>query len=115
MAGYAEELRRKDGSAVAARYHPDGAWRVVDGHQAFYTAAALRERYETKWRGPDHFAWRELAYEVTGSDSVVVIGSFDWSAGGPPGAMTYLAVLRRHDGWLRISHEAETTVRIPPA
>ena len=113
MAAYAEDLREHDREGIAARYDPDGAWMIFDGERGFVTAPELRRSYLEKWRGPESFAWRDLAYEVVGPDSVVVVGGFDWGRGGKVNAMSYTGLLRRRDGALRIRLENEGPVPAP--
>jgi len=113
MAAYADDLRQHDREGIAARYDPDGAWMIFDGQREFVSAADLRRDYLEIWRGPESFAWRDLAFEVTGPDSVVVVGNFDWGGGGKVNAMSYTGLLRRRDGAWRIRLENEGPVPVP--
>jgi hypothetical protein len=110
MAAYADDLREHDREAIVARYDPEGAWMIFDGAREFVSAGDLRKSYMEQWRGPESFAWRDLAYEVTGPDSVVVVGGFDWGQGGKVNALSYTGLLRRRDGAWRIRLENEGPV-----
>lgn len=113
MAAYAADLRAHDREAIAARYHPDGAHMIFDGMREFVSAADLRKSYLEGWTGPKSFAWRDLTYEVTGPDSVVVVGGFDWDDGKAVRKMAYTGLLRRTAGGLRIRLENEGPVPEP--
>lgn len=107
MADYAADLREHDREGIAARYDADGAWMIFAGERQFVSAAKLREQYTTRWQGPKTFAWRDLAYEVAGPDSVVVVGGFDWGTDDGVERMSYTGLLRRRaEGW-RIRMENE--------
>ena len=112
MAAYEADLRRKDAAAVAARYHPDGAYMIFDGRGGFESFAAIGKRYAEGWRGPEAFAWRGLAFEPVGADAVLVNGGFEWTAAGKaPRPTSYTALLKRHAGEWRIRMENETPIR----
>ena len=107
MDAYAVDLREHDREGIAARYDANGAWMIFAGEREFVPAAKLREQYLTGWQGPTSFAWRDLAYEVAGPDSVVVVGAFDWGTDRGVRRMSYTGLLRRSgDGW-RIRMENE--------
>lgn len=112
MAAYADDLREHDRQGIAARYDTEGAWMIFDGDREFVSAAELRQSYLEKWNGPDSFVWRDLSYEVTGPDSVVVVGEFDWGKGGKVNAMSYTGLLRRREGAWRIRLENEGPVPV---
>lgn len=114
MADYAQDLARGDRAAVANRYDRDGYWRVFDGVRTFRTFAFTREHYATRWTAPRAFAWTDTAYEVTGPDSVVVIGGFDWTTDSEVEHYSYTALLRRRDGQWRIRLEDEAQFGITP-
>ena len=109
MAAYAEEIRRGDRAAIAARYFRTGAILIRGGRRQFATHADIVARYNRPaWSPPATFEWRDLHFEAVGSDAVVVIGKFAWGERqGPPGIGTYNALLRREDGELRIRIEDE--------
>lgn len=112
MAAYEADLRRKDAAAVAARYHPDGAYMIFDGQGGFESFAAIGRSYADGWRGPEAFAWRDLTFEPVGADAVLVNGGFEWTAAGKaPRPTSYTALLKRHAGQWRIRMENETPIR----
>jgi hypothetical protein len=86
MAAYAEDLRRGDRAALAARYDPAGAHELRPGRAYRSSYDAIAAHYATSWDGPAAFEWRDLAYEVVSPDAVMVTGLFAWTrtAGGKP-------------------------------
>ncbi len=114
MATYAEELRAGDRAAIARRYDRRGAWRVGHGEAVLETWDRIEAVYAgTQWQPPVAFEWSDLAYELAGPDSVVVVGRFAWTPaqGRPPFVYSYTALLVRHDGQLHIRLEDESTAR----
>ena len=114
MNAYADELRRGDRAAIAARYDRGGAWLLGEGEKSFSTWAALQARYAgPQWQPPGSFAWRDLTYLPAGPESVIVIGRFEWGLanGRPPLNFSYTAMLVRRDGQLRIRLEDESGAR----
>ena len=108
MDGYQTDLQRGDRPAIAARYDRNGVYELRPGEKRFTSHADLVARYQ-KWRRPGFFEWRDLSYEVLAADKVLVTGLFALgdSASASPGLQSYVAVLRRQDGELRIRLEAE--------
>ncbi|MGI9140315.1 MAG: hypothetical protein ACR2GJ_04300 [Gemmatimonadaceae bacterium] len=60
MMDYADDLRRGDASAVAARYDPAGTYELRAGRSMLTTHEALTARYATDWQPPARFEWRDL-------------------------------------------------------
>ncbi len=117
MAAYAEDLRRGDRTALAARYDPAGVYELRPGRAHRSTHDAIAARYATDWQRPAAFEWRDLTYEVVGPDAVVVTGLFAWTrtAGGGPHVWSYIGLLRRQpEGSLRIRLEAEAGQPLVP-
>jgi hypothetical protein len=114
MAAYANDLRRGDHAAVAARYHSAGVYELRPGTKRLSSADVVTARYATDWRPPATFEWRDLSYEVVGPDAVIVVGLFAWATatGAAPLVQSYVALLQREHGPLRIRLEAEAAV--PP-
>jgi hypothetical protein len=111
MASYAEDLIAGDRAAIAARYDRTGSWVVGNGRKMFSTAAATEAYYAgSGWSPPERFEWRDLSYEVTGPDSVVVVGTFVWKPkdGTPERIVSYTGLLIRQGGALRIRVEDES-------
>ena len=113
MEEYGADLRSHNRAAIADRYDPDGAWFVINGRSGFETAAKIREGYLTEWRGPNSFAWHDLAFDVVGPDAVAVIGAFDWGRAEGVRRYSYTGLLKRKAGTWRIRIEDETPVPAP--
>lgn len=113
MARYAEDLTMGNRAAIAARYDPNGAWHVGPARVAMESWDQINRRYRTRWAAPSSFQWRDLAFEVLGPDSVLVVGGFHWwpqkRADRPPLEYSYTAVLVRRNGELKIRLENEAT------
>jgi hypothetical protein len=111
MSQYADDLRAGDRARIAARYDRRGAWRVGDGLAQLDTWDSISAVYASeRWQPPAAFEWQDLAYELAGQDSVVVIGRFAWTpvAGQPPMVFSYTALLVMQEGALRIRLENES-------
>lgn len=76
MEGYAQDLRAKDGTAVAARYNRSGSYSLGSGHKKFTSYDSIRVIYEERWPGPDSFEWQDLSYEPISSNAIMVLGKF---------------------------------------
>lgn len=118
MAAYAQDLRMGVRDAVAARYDPNGAWRVGPAKTEFQSWADIDTRYRRRWAPPASFEWRDLAFEPVGPDAVVVVGRFLWwpqkkGERADPLDYSYTALLVRRNGKLRIRVEDEAAA--PPA
>ena len=112
MHGYAADLIAGNRAAIAARYDRTGSWRAGDGEAAFEGWDLIEAVYASeRWQPPAAFEWRDLAYEVAGPDSLVVVGRFAWTpaAGQPPLVFSYTALLVRQDNALRIRLENESS------
>ena len=112
MDAYAEDLRRGDRAAIAARYDREGAWLVGEGTSSHETLAQLTARYASAdWRPPARFEWRDLAYLMLGPDTVLVTGLFLWTPApdAQPLTYSYTGLLQRQDGAMRIRLEHEST------
>ena len=112
MADYGRDLVTGDRDALAARYHPDGAWRVGPAKTEYQTWPEIERRYLRRWAAPSSFEWRDLAFEPAGPDAVVVVGRFLWwpqkqGERGQPLDYSYTSLLVRHAGQLRIRVEDE--------
>ncbi len=109
MAGYADDLRHGRRQAIVDRYDRRGAYRVGEGEKNLESWDLIRAAYMTQWTPPARFAWRELSYEVVSTDSVIVVGLFDWGlADGRKLTFSYTGLLIRIDGELRIRLEDES-------
>jgi hypothetical protein len=111
MKRYAQDLQLRRREALAAYYSRSGAFfphRLAATRRSFESVDAIY-RSPSKWKGPDVFEWRDLAYEVLGPDAVVVVGSFLWQE--PPETKateySYSNLLVRESGHLRIRVEHE--------
>lgn len=109
MADYGADLQRGDRAAVIARYDRNGVYEVRPASKVFTSHAAIAARYQNEWDKPGFFEWRDLSYEVLGQDKVLVTGLFAWAAtpSSKPDILSYVAILQRQDGALRIRLEAE--------
>lgn len=109
MAGYAADLLRGDRPAIAARYDRNGVYEIRPADKRYTSHAELVSRYQNQWEKPGMFEWRDLSYEVLAPDKVLVTGLFVWarSASSSPDILSYVAILQRQDGELRIRLEAE--------
>jgi len=110
MEAYARELLAGDRAAIAARYHPDGAYFLIDGRKEYASQEEIREKYTgDKWSPPVFFQWSDISVEPITSDAVIVLGTFQWGAqpGRPPLTLSYNALLRRHEDAFRIRIEDE--------
>jgi len=109
MDEYAADLLRGDRPAITARYDKNGVYEIRPADKRFTTHAELVSRYQNEWEKPGLFEWRDLSYEVLAPDKVLVTGLFAWgrSATSSPDLLSYVAVLHRQDGKLRIRLEAE--------
>ncbi|GAB6197037.1 nuclear transport factor 2 family protein [Lysobacter xanthus] len=109
MQAYEQDLARRDGAAVAARYARDGAYFLGCGHKTLVPKAALVTQYTTKWPGPAAFAWKDLSIEALGADAALVAGRFEWTSDDKSArTYSYSSVLVREDGALRIRLEDES-------
>lgn len=108
MDGYADALRRGDPEEIVAHYDRDGVHEVRPASKRFTAHDALLPRYRDR-NTPAFFEWRDLSYEVLAPDKVLVVGMFAWaqSRADEPQLQSYVAVLRRQDGRLRVRLEAE--------
>lgn len=109
MGEYAADLLRGDRPAITARYDKHGVYEIRPAEKKFTSHAELVSRYQNRWEKPGLFEWRDLSYEVLGPDKVLVTGLFAWgrSASSSPDILSYVAILHRQDGELRIRLEAE--------
>lgn len=115
MAAYAEDLRRGDRAAVAARYDRGGAWQMGRGQKRFAAWEEIARSYRTDWEAPARFEWRDLSYEPLGRDAVAVLGTFLWTLPGAtaPVTFSYTGLLVRKDGELRVRIEDESAAPPP--
>ena len=109
MAGYASDLRAGNRASIAERYDRRGAYMAGGGEQRVAPLDSIRATYQSPtWTAPAEFEWRDLSYEVVGSDAVLVSGRFEWkSRAGQTLPASYTALLVRRDGRLRIRAEHE--------
>ena len=107
--GYADDLRRHNGSAVADRYDERGYFALGNGTKELVTFAAAKERYTKRWTGPKSFEWRDFNFEALSADSAMAVGLFDWTGtGGDKITGSYTAVLTKRKGEWRIRVEDES-------
>lgn len=119
MDAYARELLAGDRTAIAARYDRTGVYMLGNGHKQFTSYDSVVAIYGgPAWSPPVSFEWRDLSFEPTGPDAVVVAGQFVWTraGGAPPMTLSYASLLRRQDGVLRIRLEDESVdpASLPP-
>lgn len=109
MDGYAAALLKGDPAEIAAHYDRDGVYEVRPASKRFTAYDALLPRYRDRWSKPAFFEWRDLSYEVLAPDKVLVVGLFalSGSRSDEPQVQSFVAVLRRQDGRLRVRLEAE--------
>jgi hypothetical protein len=119
MDGYARDLLAGNRDAIVARYDRTGAYSLGNGHKEFSPYDSIAAQYRgASWQPPVSFEWRDLSFEPSGPDAVVVAGRFAWGAApaAPPMTLSYTALLRRQDGVLRIRLEDESVdpASLPP-
>ena len=109
MDEYAADLLRGDRAAIAERYDRNGVYEIRPAAKRLTTHADLVTRYRERWSKPAFFEWRDLSYEELAADKVLVTGLFAWSnsTSATPDVQSYVAILQRQDGNLRIRLEAE--------
>jgi hypothetical protein len=114
MDAYARALRDSDRADLAARYHPDGVYRMGEGRKRLLTPDAVHAIYHGPWQPPNSFEWRDLSYEVVGPDAVAVMGLFLWGEdAGRQLLYSYTGLLLRRDGGLYIRVEDESPAAAP--
>lgn len=88
MESYANDVRKGDREALAARYDSRGAYIVGGGKKQLRGFEEIRQHYAQVWRPPISVAWRDMSYEQVGENAVLAIGLFEW---GTPdaGVVTY--------------------------
>jgi hypothetical protein len=108
MEAYAQDIRSGDGPAVAARYHPEGAY--FNG--GVMSAADILSSYSEGWEGPTSFSWRSLNFEVLGPAAVLATGTGLWGQADGEETMDvlYASLLVRSEGEWKIRVEDETVV-----
>lgn len=109
MDEYAADLLRGDVPAIAGRYDRNGVYEIRPAAKQVTMHADLVKRYRERWSKPAFFEWRDLSYEQLAPDKVLVAGLFAWasSTSATPEVKSYVAILQRQDGKLRIRLEAE--------
>jgi hypothetical protein len=111
MQQYEEDLRLHRREALAARYSLRGSYFPSRSSSKVVSIEAISALYHnsSQWTGPEIFEWRDLSYEVSGPDAVVVVGSFLWQdpTESEASAYSYSNLLVREDGRLRIRLEHE--------
>lgn len=114
MASYAEDLQAAKRDAIVNRYDARGFYRLGEGRKAFVSYEELKKQYMERWRPPVAMAWRDLSYEVIGTEGVLVMGLLDWET-SPENKTTfsYTGMLTYQDGVLKLRLEDESR-RIPP-
>jgi len=108
MEDYGQDIRKNDGAAVAARYHPSGTY--FKGGLMEYND--IVSSYTGEWEGPAAFEWRDLKIEILGPDAVLASGTGLWGREDTNTTMNvlYAAVLTRLDGKWYIRVEDETVL-----
>lgn len=114
MASYAEDLIAARRDAIVGRYDARGFYLLGEGRKTFVSHAELKKQYMERWRPPTAMAWRDLSYEVIGTEGVLVMGLMDWET-SPESKTTfsYTGLLIYQDGVLKLRMEDESK-RIPP-
>ena len=114
MASYAEDLLAGKRDVIVNRYDARGSYRLGEGRKAFVSPEELKKQYKERWLAPIAMAWRDLSYEVIGTEGVLVMGLLDWET-SPDSKTTfsYTGLLTYQDGVLKLRLEDESR-RIPP-
>ena len=114
MASYAEDLLAGKRDVIVNRYDARGSYRLGEGRKAFVSPEELNKQYRERWLAPIAMAWRDLSYEVIGTEGVLVMGLLDWET-SPDSKTTfsYTGLLTYQDGVLKLRLEDESR-RIPP-
>jgi hypothetical protein len=116
MAGYESEMRERNGDALAARYHRQGAYWLLQGRKRFLEHDSIVRYFRETWSAPAEFRWDDLSFEVLGRDAVVVVGTMRFDDTDSRSAIgSYTALLVREDGVLRIRVEDEAFDNFPAA
>lgn len=116
MAGYESEMRERNGEALAARYHRQGAYWLLHGRKRFLEHDSIVGYFRETWSAPAEFRWDDLSFEVLGRDAVVVVGTMRFDDADSRSAIgSYTALLVREDGVLRIRVEDEAFDNFPAA
>jgi len=110
MQAYGKALADRDRSGVAGRYSQSGATILFNGARMVRSFDEIETHYRDRWAGPTSFAWRALAFDVLGSDTVIVTGGFEWGSAAGVTAYSYAGVLQREPGGLRIRLEVESAI-----
>lgn len=106
---YATDLEEKKLESLASRYHRTGAFFLGNGHKMFRSHDEIKTVYLEKWGGPEKFEFQDLSYEVLGPDAVNVLGTFAWTTKSDKVMnYSYVGLLQREDGELRIRFEDES-------
>ncbi|PHR54025.1 MAG: hypothetical protein COA47_16170 [Robiginitomaculum sp.] len=107
MEAYADDLRGHDKESLIRRYDSNGVYMILNGKKAFRSFDEIETRYERHWIGPSSFKWIGLSYDVTGKDTVLVSGQFDWGLASDTLRFSYTGLLKREQGKFHILLEDE--------
>ena len=111
MDAYARDLLAGNRAAIAARYDRTGVYFLGNGRKEFVHYDSIVAQYQGPgWSSPASFEWYDLSFEPVGPDAVVVAGQFLWGtpATTAPTIFSYIALLQRQEGVLRIRLEDES-------
>lgn len=109
MDAYARDLVAGNKDAIIARYHPQGVFILAEGIDDLMKSRQLAEFYRTQWQKPHAFTWKGLRFRPLSSETILIDGGFETQATAdkPAQYFSYLAVLIRENGKLRIRSEIE--------
>jgi hypothetical protein len=105
---YARDLREGRRREIADRYSRSGTFFLGNGRKELSSFDYIRRDYLTRWEAPTDFRWCDLSIVSRSSNSAVVAARFEWSNGTQVHRYSYLAVLVRENGELRLRLEDES-------
>ncbi len=109
MDDYARDLTTGNKESIIARYHPQGVFILAEGLDDLMKPRQLGEFYRTQWQKPYAMEWKGLRFRTLSSETILIDGGFTSqpAAGKPAQYFSYIAVLIRENGKLRIRSEIE--------
>ncbi len=116
MQSYEADLRNRNREGVIARYDSAGVVILGNGFKTFMPFDSIAASYRASWTGPEFFTFDNLTYLPAGDSAMVVAGQFRWHERGSADTMqfSYVSLVRRTPGGLRISLEDESSAPLRP-